>query len=52
MKIQYFWDTDTALVEFSDPKVAETKFVLSGLYLEPPSDEILSRVSLNGKAFR
>ncbi len=28
MKIKYFSDTDTALVEFSDSKVAETKEII------------------------
>lgn len=34
MKIKYFWDTDTALVEFSDRKVAETKEVNENIYID------------------
>ena len=34
MKIKYFSDTDTALVEFSDRKVAETKEINENIYLD------------------
>jgi uncharacterized protein YuzE len=34
MKIKYFSDTDTALVEFSDRKVVETKEINENIYLD------------------
>ncbi len=34
MKIKYFSDTDTALVEFSDRAVAETKEINENIYLD------------------
>ncbi len=34
MKIKYFSDTSTALVEFSDSKVAETKEINENIYID------------------
>lgn len=34
MKIKYFSDTDTALVEFSDNEVAETKEINENVYID------------------
>lgn len=34
MKIKYFSDTDTALVEFSDRDVAETKEINENIYID------------------
>ena len=34
MKIKYFSDTDTALLEFSDLKVAETKEINENIYID------------------
>jgi uncharacterized protein YuzE len=34
MKIKYFSDTDTALVEFSDREVAETKEINENIYID------------------
>ena len=34
MKIKYFSDTDTALVEFCDRKVAETKEINENIYID------------------
>ena len=34
MKIKYFSDTDTALVEFSGRKVAETKEINENIYID------------------
>ncbi len=34
MKIRYFSDTDTALIEFSGAPVAETKEITENLYLD------------------
>jgi len=34
MKIRYFSDTDTALIEFSDKPVMETKEITENLYID------------------
>ena len=34
MKVKYFHDTDTALVEFSERKVAETKEINQNIYID------------------
>ena len=34
MKIRYFADTDTALVEFSDREAAETKEINENIYID------------------
>jgi len=34
MKIKYFSDTDTALVEFSDNEVAETREINENIYID------------------
>ena len=34
MKIRYFSDTDTALIEFSDAPVVETKEISENLYID------------------
>lgn len=34
MKIKYFSDTDTAIVEFSDHEVAETKEINENIYID------------------
>ncbi len=34
MKIRYFADTDTALIEFSDAPVVETKEITENLYID------------------
>jgi uncharacterized protein YuzE len=38
MKIKYFKDTDTALLEFSDALVAETREVSENIYLDLDED--------------
>lgn len=38
MKIQYFPDTDTALVEFSSKEVSETKEINENIYLDLDSE--------------
>ena len=38
MRIKYFNDTDTALVEFTDNQVAETKEISENIYLDLDSD--------------
>jgi uncharacterized protein YuzE len=34
MKIRYFSDTDTALLEFSDAPIVETKEITENLYID------------------
>ena len=34
MKVKYFRDTDTALVEFSERKVTETKEINENIYID------------------
>ena len=34
MKVKYFSDTDTALVEFTDKKVFETKEISENVYVD------------------
>ena len=34
MKVKYFSDTDTALVEFTDNEVAETKEISENIYID------------------
>jgi uncharacterized protein YuzE len=46
MKITYFWDTDTALVEFSNRKVAETKEVNENIYIDPDRSGNLVAVAI------
>ena len=38
MKVKYFEDTDTALLEFSDQKVAETIEINENVYVDLDSD--------------
>ena len=38
MKVKYFSDTDTALVEFTDHAVAETKEISENIYVDLDSD--------------
>ena len=38
MKIKYFKDTDTALLEFSDGQVAETREVSENVYVDLDAD--------------
>jgi len=45
MKIRYFADTDTALIEFSNESVAETKEISENLYID--LDEKGNLVSMN-----
>lgn len=44
MKIRYFVDTDTALIEFSDAPIGQTKEVTENLYID--LDEKGSLVSM------
>jgi uncharacterized protein YuzE len=38
MKIRYFADTDTALIEFSDTPIAETREINENLYIDLDKD--------------
>jgi len=38
MKVKYFPDTDTALLEFSDSQVAETREVSEDIYIDLDSE--------------
>ena len=38
MKIRYFPDTDTALLEFSESEVAETKEINENIYIDLDKD--------------
>jgi len=38
MKIKYFNDTDTAIVEFSDNRVEETREISENIYLDLDAD--------------
>jgi len=38
MKIKYFSDTDTALMEFSEKEVAETREVSENIYIDLDED--------------
>ena len=38
MKIKYFPDTDTALVEFSDNEIEETKEISENVYIDVDKD--------------
>ena len=38
MKVKYFSDTDTALVEFTDNAVAETKEISENIYVDLDSN--------------
>jgi len=38
MKIKYFLDTDTALLEFSDKEIAETKEINENIYIDLDRD--------------
>ncbi len=38
MKIKHFTDTDTALLEFSDHQVAQTKEITENIYIDLDAD--------------
>lgn len=38
MRIKYFADTDTALLEFSDAEIAETREINDNIYIDLDSD--------------
>ena len=46
MKIKYFTDTDTALMEFSDHLVAQTKEINENIYVELDADGNLVNMTI------
>jgi len=46
MKIKYFTDTDTALVEFSDHHVAQTKEINEDIYVDLDADGNLVNMTI------
>ncbi len=46
MRIKYFTDTDTALVEFSDHLVAQTKEINENIYVDLDADDNLVNMTI------
>ncbi|MDO3379724.1 DUF2283 domain-containing protein [Geoalkalibacter halelectricus] len=46
MKIKYFPDTDTALVEFSDKAIAETREINENIYIDLDKDGSLVSMTI------
>ncbi|NQU05395.1 MAG: DUF2283 domain-containing protein [Calditrichaeota bacterium] len=46
MKVKYFQDTDTALVEFTDKEVHETKEISSNIYVDIDKDGNLVNMTI------
>jgi len=46
MKIKYFTDTDTALVEFSDRQVSQTKEINENIYIDLDADGNLVNMTI------
>lgn len=46
MKINYFEDTDTALIEFTDHEIAETREVSENVYLDLDSQGNLVSITV------
>ncbi len=52
MKIKYFKDTDTALLEFSDGQVTETREVSENIYVDLDQDGNLVSMTVEHAAER
>jgi uncharacterized protein YuzE len=52
VKIKYFKDTDTALLEFSDREVAETREVSENVYIDLDEDGNLVSMTVEHAAER
>ncbi len=52
MKIKYFRDTDTALLEFSDREVAETREISENVYIDLDEDGNLVSMTVEHAAER
>jgi len=48
MKVKYFPDTDTALVEFTDKEVYETKKISESVYVDVDRDGNLVNMTIEG----
>lgn len=46
MKVKYFQDTDTALLEFSDHAVAETREINENIYVDLDADGNLVNMTI------
>jgi uncharacterized protein YuzE len=46
MRIKYFSDTDTALLEFSDKEIAETKEINENIYIDLDKDNNLVSMTI------
>ena len=46
MKIKHFTDTDTALLEFSDHQVAQTKEITENVYIDLDADGNLVNMTI------
>ena len=46
MKINYFEDTDTALIEFTSERIAETREVSENIYLDLDENENLVSMTI------
>ena len=46
MRIKYFTDTDTALVEFSDHNVSQTKEINENIYIDLDADGDLVNMTI------
>jgi uncharacterized protein YuzE len=46
MRIKYFTDTDTALMEFSDHPVAQTKEINENIYVDLDADDNLVNMTI------
>ena len=46
MKIKYFTDTDTALLEFSDKQVSQTKEINENIYVDLDADGNLVNMTI------
>ena len=46
MKIKYFTDTDTVLVEFSNHQVAQTKEINENIYIDLDADDNLVNMTI------
>ena len=46
MKIKHFTDTDTALLEFSDHRVAQTKEITENIYIDLDADGNLVNMTI------
>ena len=46
MKIKYFSDTDTALIEFTDKPIKETREISANVYIDVDNDDNLVSLTI------